>query len=124
MKGKGNTEVSRAGPGSVSPLQDELCNLRPTPQSHGDPIVGRAWADIHKCSLGDLVETGKEGVQEIGCHVQGEDLASMRVPRKNQVNIWPSLKGSLGSQRLVSQQDGGVVWAAAPQGLHEIHAVA
>lgn len=102
MKGKGDEEAYRAGPGSGSPLQDELRDLRPAAQPHGNPVVGCARADIHECSLGHLVETSKEGVQEIGCNVQGEDLPSVCVPRKDQVNVWPSLKGSLGSQGLVS----------------------
>lgn len=84
------------------PPEDDLSNLCPAAQPHGYPIVGGAWAHIHKRSLRHLVETSKEGVQEIGCHVQGKDLPSMRVPRKDQVNIWPSLQGSLGSQGLVS----------------------
>ena len=93
---------AQTGVGSGSRLQDELGNFCPAAQTHGYPIIGRAWAHIYKCSLGHLVETSKEGVQEIGCHVQGEDLPSMCVPRKDQVNIWPGLEGSLSSQGLVS----------------------
>lgn len=89
--------------GLRSPPQYEFCDFCPAPQPHGYPIVGCTRANVHERSLAYLVKSSKERVQEIGRDIPGEDLPCMSVPGKDQVYIWPSLEGSLGSQRLMSQ---------------------